>query len=164
MGGGRRGTGTDVPQVYVLVPDHVGYTASQQPILYWYMSDGATGEVKFELTLIDENSVDPMIDKRFAAPQRAGLQRLDLADHGVKLRPGEEYQWSIALVADSSDRSKDAVSSGWIERVPEPEGLTDKLSAAGPEGAASVYGDEGLWYDTLAAACDELKRKPGESP
>jgi len=163
VGGGRRGTGTDVPQAYVLVPDHVGFTASEQPVLYWYISDGGTGEVKFELTLIDESSVDPMIDKRFATPAKAGLQRLNLADHGVKLRPGEEYQWSIALVTDASDRSKDVVSSGWIERVPEPEGLTDKLSAAGPEGAASVYGDAGLWYETVAAACDELSRKPEDA-
>lgn len=159
LGGGRRGVGGDFPQVYALVPDHVGYTASKQPALYWYMSEGSTGQVKFELTLIDETSIDPVVDERFAAPERPGLQRIDLAERGVELRPGEEYQWSIALVTDPSDRSKDVVSSGWIERVPEPEGLTDKLSAAGPEGAVSVYGEEGLWYDTLAAACDQMERK-----
>ncbi len=162
VGGGRRGTGTDVPQIYVLVPDHVGYTTAQQPALYWYMAEGSTGEVKFELTLIDESSIDPMIDKRFGAPEQAGLQRIELADHGVKLKPGEEYQWSIALVTDSPDRSKDVVSSGWIERVSEPKGLAERLSAAGPEGAASVYGEEGLWYDTLAAAFDGVRRKPDD--
>lgn len=160
LGGGRRGVGTDAPQVYALVPDHVGYTVSKQPALYWYMSEGSTGQVKFELTLIDETSVDPLIDKRFPAPERPGLQRIDLSEQGVELRPGEEYQWSIALVSDPSDRSKDVVSSGWIERVPEPDGLAAKLSAAGPEGAASIYGAEGLWYDTLAAACEQVAREP----
>jgi hypothetical protein len=162
LGGGRRGLGDDVPEVYALVPDHVGYTTSKQPVLYWYMAEGSTGQVKFELTLIDETSVDPLVDKRFPAPEKPGLQRIPLADHGVELRPGEEYQWSIALVTDPSDRSKDVVSSGWIERIPEPEGLADKLAAAGPEGAVSVYGEEGLWYDTLAAACDEVQRKQDE--
>ena len=117
LGGGRRGQVTDVPQVYTLVPDHVGRTTSQQPVLYWYMSDGTVGDLKFELTLIDETSVDPLIDTGVARPPAPGLQRVDLADYGMNLAIGEEYQWSVVLVTDPDDRSKDIVSSGWIERV-----------------------------------------------
>jgi hypothetical protein len=163
LGGGRRGVATDAPEVYALVPDHVGYTASQQPALFWFMSEGAAGELKFELTLIDESSIDPVIDSGFAMPKTPGLQRIDLAKHGVSLAAGEEYQWSIALVTDDSDRSKDIVSSGWIERVPASSELAARVTQAGPSGAAAVYGAEGLWYDTLEAAFDQMQRSPADS-
>jgi hypothetical protein len=162
VGGGRRGASSDLPQIYALVPDHVGYTTSEQPILYWYLSERAQGQLKFELTLIDERSVDPLIDEQFPAPETPGLQSIRLAEHGVKLRPGEEYQWSVSLVPDPTDHSKDIVSSGWIERVPEPAELPAKLAAAGPDRAALIYGEEGLWYDTVAVACDQMAQHPDD--
>jgi hypothetical protein len=163
VGGGRRGAVADLPDIYTLVPDHVGYTMSGSPTLYWYLSERATGPVKFELTLIDEKSIDPLVDRQFAAPATPGLQRIRLADFGVTLEPGEEYQWSISVVPDAEDRSKDLVSSGWIERVPEPEGFSERLAAAGPSGAAAVYGAEGLWYDLLAVTCEKLAQHPDDA-
>lgn len=158
VGGGRRGGVAALPDVYALVPDHVGYSASSQPVLYWYMSETARGDVVFELTLIDDSSVDPLLDRRFSAPSTAGLQRVDLSTLGVSLDPGEEYQWSIALVPDPKDRSKDIVATGWIEVVPPPAGMADRLAAAGPGGAAAVYGQAGLWYDTLDATMVQADR------
>ncbi|MCH7781190.1 MAG: DUF928 domain-containing protein [Acidobacteria bacterium] len=162
VGGGRRGLGDGTPDIYALVPDHVGYTISAQPVLYWYLSETAKGDIKFELTLIDEASIEPLVDQRIASPKKSGIQSIDLSKYGVKLKPGEEYQWSIALVPDPEDRSKDVVSSGWIERIAEPKGIEDRLSKAGPSGAASVYGTEGLWYDTLAATHAQLIRNPDD--
>ena len=64
VGGGRRGTGDGLPGLYAVVPDHVGYTTSRQPVLYWYLSDRVAGNVRLELTLIDEKSVDPLLDRQ----------------------------------------------------------------------------------------------------
>jgi hypothetical protein len=163
IGGGRRGTGGELPSVYALVPDHVGYTTQRQPVLYWFLSQPVEGNLRFELTLIDEDSVAPLVDRAFETPPSPGLNRIRLADHGLELAPGEEYQWSIALVPDRQDRSQDVVSSGWIEVVPAPAALSEQLAAAGPAGAAAVYGEHGLWYDTLAAAIADTERQPGEA-
>jgi hypothetical protein len=160
VGGGRRGTGDALPGLYALVPDHVGYTTARQPVLYWYLSEAVSGNVRLELTLIDEKSVDPLLDRQFPAPAKPGLQAIRLADYGVSLEPGQEYQWSVSLVPDASDRSKDVVSSGWIEVVAAPDDLEAKLAAAGPDGAPQVYGAAGLWYDTLAASAARLERDP----
>jgi len=163
IGGGRRGAGSELPSLYALVPDHVGYTTESQPTLYWFLSERAAGNLRFELTLIDEDSVEPLVDRAFESTPSPGLNRVRLADHGLSLEPGEEYQWSIALVPDAGDRSKDVVSSGWIEVVPAPEDLASRLEAAGPDGAAAVYGAQGLWYDTLAAAVADLERHPDDA-
>jgi hypothetical protein len=163
VGGGRRGAGSELPAVYALVPDHVGYTTQRQPVLYWFLSESVEGNLRFELTLIDEDSVAPLVDRAFETQPSPGLNRIRLADHGLELEPGEEYQWSIALVPDRQDRSKDVVSSGWIEVVPAPAALPGQLAAAGPAGAAAIYGEHGLWYDTLAAAIADVERQPTEA-
>jgi hypothetical protein len=53
-----------------------------------------------------------------------------------------EYEWSVALVADPAQRSRDIVAGGAILRIP----------AEGPEPAdAAGYAQRGLWYDALMA-------------
>jgi hypothetical protein len=162
IGGGRRGPGDPLPELWALVPDHVALTTSGAPSLFWYISDDARGYVVFELTLIDETSVAPLVDARVPAPARGGLQRVNLADHGVSLNPGQEYQWSLALVVDPAQRSRDVVATGWIERIAEPADLAAKLAASEPAGRAAVYAGAGLWYDALTALADEESRRPGD--
>lgn len=161
IGGGRRGPLDGSASLQALVPDHVGETTAKQPALYWYLGAPVKDGVALELTLIDERSVDPLVDAKLPPPSGPGLQRIALADYGVDLEPGQEYQWSVSLVPDPKDRSKDVVTTGWIERVAAPEGLSARLASAGPGGAAAVYGDAGLWYDMVDALAAPLPGKGG---
>ena len=160
IGGGRRGPIAGVAEVRALVPDHVGQTTSPQPSLYWYLAEPVKGDVILELTVVDETSIDPLLDRRLEQPAVAGLQRVRLSELGVSLEPGQEYQWSVAVVPDPEDHSKDIVASGWVQRVPASDSLAEQLAAAGPEGAASVYGEAGLWYDMLDAAVERVRASP----
>ena len=160
IGGGRRGPIAGVAEVRALVPDHVGQTTSPQPSLYWYLAEPVSGDVILELTVVDETSIDPLLDRRLDRPAVAGLQRVRLSELGVSLEPGQEYQWSVAVVPDPEDHSKDIVASGWVQRVPASDSLAEQLAAAGPEGAASVYGEAGLWYDMLDAAVERVRASP----
>jgi hypothetical protein len=163
IGGGRRGAGDALPDVLALVPDHVGLTASDEPSVFWYVSDTSAGPAAFELTVIHEGAIEPLVEVRLRAPTAKGVQRVDLGAHGVRLRAGEEYQWSLALVVDPEQRSRDLVATGWIERVAPPEALSAKLAAAGESGAAAVYAESGLWYDALASIWTLAQRRPGDA-
>jgi hypothetical protein len=101
-----------------------------------------------------------MLDRRLERPAGAGLQRIRLAELGVSLETDQEYQWSVAVVPDATDHSKDVVASGWVQRVAAPDALAQQLSAAGPDGAVSVYGEAGLWYDMLDAAFERVRANP----
>jgi hypothetical protein len=119
-------------------------------------------DVVLELTLMDDAAIDPMLDRRLAPPLRPGLQRISLSDYGVRLRPGRVYQWSVALVPDPGDHAKDVVASGWIELVPEPDGLAGRLASAEPERAVTIYGAAGIWYEMVDAAYDAIDRHPDD--
>ena len=94
--GGSRGTGDSTITLDVLAPDDAGLTTQEQPSLFWFQSKPANA--KFELTLLQENKVKPLVQVTAERSLSAGIQRLRLSDHGVKLSPGVEYQWVVALL------------------------------------------------------------------
>jgi len=156
--GGSRGTGESSVTLDVLAPDEVGITTQEQPSLFWYQSKPANA--KFELTLLQDNKVKPIVQVQMERSSKAGIQRLKLADYGAKLTPGVEYQWVIALVADPDNRSKDLVASGVIKRIEPDANLKTKLASATPAALAGIYADAGIWYDALSVLSDQIEAAP----
>jgi hypothetical protein len=156
--GGSRGSGDTAISLDVLAPDEVGVTTLEQPSLFWFQSKPA--DAKFELTLLPENQVKPLVQVRVERSSKAGIQRMKLADHGVKLVPGVEYQWVVALIKDPENRSTDLVASGVIKRVEPAADLREKLTQADPASLASVYAEAGIWYDALSVLSDRIEAQP----
>ena len=160
VGGGTRGTNKSVPILSVLAPDHTGLTVREQPDLYWFASDVVTNPVELTLTL--EKNDAPILEKRLPAPTKAGIQRVRLADYGVKLVPGERYIWSIALVFDPKRRSKDIIAVGAIERV-ERANMSSATPAAAPTTDAFYrFAADGLWYDAVMAISELIETAPAD--
>jgi len=157
MGGGTRGTNKSLPVVSVLAPGHTGLTVQEQPALYWFAS--AVVDAPIELTVIDEKGIQPVLETRLAPPTQAGVQRVRLADYGVRLTVGERYQWSIALVLDPEHRSKDITAIGAIKRIKRSEVKSTLTDVANTE-APYRYADAGLWYDAVMAISDLIDAAP----
>jgi Domain of Unknown Function (DUF928) len=158
VGGASRG-GDALPAVSVLAPDHVGLTTSEQPTLYWFISKATP--VRVELTLIDAQGTAPLIELSVDG-KSAGLQRLDLAAHNVRLKPDVEYQWSVSLVPNAQERSNDTMSSGVVKRVALDRDTAARVAAARTEQRATVLAASGIWYDALAALSDEIAARPDD--
>ena len=148
VGGGTRG-GRDVFVLSVLAPDHSGFTTSEQPNLYWYISNATT--LPIELTLMDPAGVQPILETRLAAPIKAGIQRVRLADYNIRLAPGAAYRWFVAVVPDADRRSKDILAGGAIERVELADDLKAKLAQARRTKHPLSMPKLGIWYDALRA-------------
>jgi hypothetical protein len=159
VGGSTRGAGM-MPLLSALAPDHTGLTVQEQPSLYWYLA-GATG-YPVEFTIIDDRSIQPLLETRINGPIQPGVQRLRLADYGLRLSVGVPYRWSVALVVDPDSRSRDNVAGGAIERIAPPAELRTKLTRAGKAQAPNIYAEAGLWYDALAAISDLLDAAPND--
>ncbi len=158
VGGGSRGTEDDLPMLYVLAPDHIGLTVQEQPSLYWYLSKSTTYPV--EVTIIDDQAIQPLIETRIRPPVQPGVQRVRLADYGVHLSPGMRYKWFVAVVVNPDSRSRDRLAGGTLERVELPEVLRAKLAQAGKPKAPHLYAEAGLWYDAVTAISDLIEAAP----
>ena len=158
-GAATRGRGgPDAPLVIALAPDHLGLTVNAQPNLYWFLeSDSA---IRVDFTLIDEKSVNPLLEITMAGPLRGGVHTVRLADHGLSLEPGRWYEWSVAIVAGGRDSSEDRISRGFITRTPVPPGLPKELEERGPAEAVNVFAESSLWYDAIMALSVGIETQP----
>ena len=161
IGGGSRGIQRDVFSLSVLAPDHTGLTTNPQPILYWFVSSDLAS-TSAELTLIDPQGTQPLVETRLSPPVKTGVHRLNLADHGVKLSPGIPYRWFVALVVDPDRRSKDILAGGFVELVAAPAGLAGKVAAVKKTDLPKLYAEAGLWYDAIAAVSQLIEAAPDD--
>jgi hypothetical protein len=157
IGGGTRG-GQNVFVLSVLAPDHSGFTTSEQPSLYWFISNPTSLPV--ELTLMDPQGVKPILETQLPSPTKAGIQRVRLADYNVRLAPGAAYRWFVAVVPDADRRSKDILAGGAIERVDLQEDVKTNLAKASDKELPFVYAQAGLWYDALKSISDLIDAAP----
>jgi len=157
MGGGTRGI-SGAAVVSILAPDHVGLTMQEQPSLHWFVTQDVSSPL--EITVIEPDRTPPLLEHRLAPPVRAGIYRLRLADHGVRLEPGVRYQWSVAVVTDPERRSRDLVAAALLERTDVAESLRQQIGRASPAELPALYAEAGLWYDALTALSDRIEAAP----
>jgi len=159
VGGNARGGPASLPSIAVLTPDHLGLTVSDQPTLFWYLSAPTTARI--ELTLVDPDRVAPLVEI-LANGDRAGIHAFQPGSDGVRLRQGVEYEWSVAVVADPAQRSRDVFAAGAIMRIAPSAALTARLAAVGAEIQSTAFAVEGVWYDALTAMAAEISARPGD--
>lgn len=161
VGGGSRGISETLPKIAVLAPDHTGYTTQEQPMLYWYLSKPVA--IHLEITISDDKTVQPLLEKRLESPAKAGVQSLNLKDYGIHLKPGTEYSWFIGLVADAKQRSSDVIAGGTIERRELTAALKAKLAKTSPRQIPFVYAEEGFWYDSISSLSGLIVAHPEDA-
>jgi len=159
VGGGTRGASLEATaSLSVLVPDHVGITLESQPHLYWFISKKTAEPIEFTIT--EKDAVKPLLEARLKPQEKAGIQRIRLADHGVHLRQNVPYKWFVAVVTDPNRRSRDILSGGMIELLPASKDLSAKLGRTPKAKQPFVLAEEGIWYDALAGVSDRIDAAP----
>lgn len=176
-------------RVRVLAPrDHVGLTGRASPTLYWHLTAETT--TKVELTVVDDDAVEPVVQLSLPGPVSGGLHALDLAALGVELVPGKTYRWFVALVHDPHRRSKDELAEGAILRTgssqtgaesgsdSDSEAGSGTRSASPPRSAPSARdvpalatpreealraAEQGRFYDALAALSSAIDAAPPDA-
>jgi len=160
VGGATRGTGDTGLVLNVLAPDQTGLTTQAQPTLYWYASKPSNTAV--EVTLIADSAEVPVLSKNLVQTQ-GGVLSIDLAQHGITLKPDTDYEWFVSAVQDSGARSKDVTSGGAIRFVAPDPAVQARARAAGERAAPGVYAEAGLWYDAIGALSKLIERNPADA-
>ncbi|MDR4505446.1 MAG: DUF928 domain-containing protein [Candidatus Scalindua sp.] len=160
VGGGTRGTETEMSTISAIVPVHVGLTIQVQPSLFWYLSEPTNSRVDFILN--DPEVISPLLEITLGTNIKPGVQRLNLADYGAHLSSGKQYQWFVAQVTDPTHRAKDIITGGFIEQIEPPHTTLVKLDKAGKTTIHHVYASEGIWYDAFSAISDLIEKAPND--
>jgi hypothetical protein len=116
---------------------------------------------KLEVTLINDENIDPELEEVVATPGNAGIQSIDLEKAGAKLETGKEYRWFVSVIADPGQRSNDIVASGTIQRIDPSDELKGEIAGADENTLAGVYAKEGVWYDAIDALNRMIEKSPG---
>lgn len=147
--GGTRGLASGFPTVTLLVPEHVGLTAMAQPELYWHTSESTRRPVVF--TLISDEAVLPIVERRLDGPVGRGIHVIRLSDDNIRLERGTVYEWSVTLVADpQAPSAEDSIAKGFIKRI-QPSDALLAVPKGGPLSAGIHCASHHVWYDALMA-------------
>jgi hypothetical protein len=124
---------------------------------------GETTPARLEVTVINDEAIDPELEEVVATPGHAGIQKIDLAKSGTKLEPGLEYRWFVSVVADPGQRSNDIVASGTIQRITPEGSLKTRIAGADERTLVRIYAEEGVWYDAIDGLSRMIEKSPNDS-
>jgi Domain of Unknown Function (DUF928) len=160
VSGGARGEGSDAVLIAV-VPNHVALTTQSQPSLFWFQSKPA--KAKFELTVVEPKKPKPVLSLTAPQADKAGLHRVKLAKYKIELQPDVAYEWSVAIVADAENRSRDVIAKGVIKRINPPGDLATRVENADDLQRAAAYAQAGIWYDAFESVSNAIEAHPDDA-
>ena len=109
--GGTRG-GNGPVAIQVILSEETGWTASDQPVLYWFLSADTT--LRIDLAVAEVGARKPLAVQRLKRGVSAGLHGFSLVEQAVRLVAGRDYVFSATLVPDPTMRTADIVSRGTL--------------------------------------------------
>jgi Domain of Unknown Function (DUF928) len=133
-----------------------------EPTVYWYLSKSIDkpAELTLNSTASLQDAATPALDITLKPPLSKGIHALRLADHGVTLKPGVQYQWFVAVVSNPNQRSDDVLAGGSIERVADSAALQARLGKTPQAQWAAVYAESGIWYDAIDTLSKRISADP----
>lgn len=148
---------TDIPTLISLVPNHVGLTIADQPVVSWYLSRPTQARTLF--VLLDARSLQVVRSITLPPSGRAGIQSVRFKDYGITLQQEVPYRWFVNVLIDPAMPARDLVAGGAIERIT-PDFSPAKVPAPSSLDAVHFYAAQGLWYDAMAAISDLIAKVP----
>jgi len=161
VGGTLRSADGEDPAVAALVPDHVGITVKQHPVLNWFLSKPTTLPIKF--TLIDERAIGALVERPITSPAKAGVQAIRINEIDFELEPNIQYRWYISLIKDADSPSRDIVTGGMIERCLFSECLLLDAPTTCSREAVMATAAKGFWYDAMACLSELIESNPTDT-
>lgn len=144
----------------------LGLTTEAYPSLFVYVPAYQTSAQGLSLRLMQVASGDREVElyhQTFALPSTAGIVQLQPAPSQIPaLQIGQQYHWYVSMVCSSVDQSGNPVIEGWTERISPDQTLSAQLHGATPLDKAMLYGQAGIWQDTLTTLAELRRAYPND--
>ena len=137
----------DLPLAPLLPASAKGLTVASHPTVLAYLPETAANKVFFSWQ--DENNNDHY-QNILPIENQGGIISLTLPEDAPPLEIGKNYQWAIAVMCDGRLQPDSPMIVGQIQRVAIESTLSDRLNNASALETAAIYGEAGIWYETVA--------------
>ena len=147
------------PSLMALVPSDTNYgvTTAERPTLLVYLPQTSAKQVV--LSLIEEGKKHHS-QASFPITGEPGIISIKPSDNSPPLEVDKNYQWALVLVCGEKPSPNDPAIASWVRRVALPQPLSSQKT---PLEQAVWYGEQGIWYDAVAALAKVRKAQPGNS-
>jgi hypothetical protein len=147
-GATRGGMEQPPPVVRVLTPLEIASTSSDQPTLYWFISQ----PTKYKCDVVIKTMKDePVFEQSFDGIKEPGLVAIDLSKATKKLEPGKDYRFLVLVAVDPKEPASDIESSGTLRYEPPAEDVQKQLASAKGIDRAVLLAQQGYFTDAVAA-------------
>ena len=113
--------------------------------------------------MVEPKKAKPVLALTSGTANKVGIHRIKLVNHKIELQPDVLYEWTVAIVPDAENRSKDVIAKGVIKRVSSPSGLAEKVENVSDTEKAAIYAEAGIWYDALEAISNAVDAHPDDA-
>ena len=137
---------TDLPPLPIIPPAQ-GLTTASHPTVLAYLPKISAKKVLFSWR--DENN-NEHYQTILSLENEAGIISLTLPEDSPPLELGKNYQWALAIMCDGKLHPDSPTIEGQIRRVSLESTINERLKIANPLETAVIYGQAGIWYETVA--------------
>lgn len=149
-----------LPLAALLPTSAPGLTVASHPTVLAYLPETNASKVFFSWQ--DENNQEHY-QTILPIENKTGIISLTLPEDAPPLEVGKNYQWALAIMCDGRLQPDSPMIQGQIKRVEMTSSLSDRLKNANPLETAALYGEEGIWYETVATLAQLTANQPNNS-
>jgi len=138
----------------------VELTVSNRPTFFIDVPKTSTNQGIFVLQ--DEAGEVVLPEKKLRLTNTPSIVSYTLPQDFQGLVVGHKYQWYFSLSCDpvNGDRSGDAATGGWIQRVAPSQEVAQKLRRETGRDRIAIYAENGYWHDALKTLADLRVKNP----
>lgn len=160
-GGSRKGPCDRYLPLTALVPaNSTGKTTSKHPTLWFYLPEKPTPETTISFTLQDANDNYVYQTRVAATDATPGLFSVSVPATVKPLETGKTYSWLLSVSCQPQNPSTAVAVYGTLQKSDLSAQLQTALKSASPLEQASLYAENGIWYDALNTLAVLYQKNP----
>jgi hypothetical protein len=139
-----------------LVPNtNTGLTLAERPTFWIYLPKTTAKQIVLS---IREAGIKDHAQIYLPTPEDSGVVGFQLPATGPALEIGKTYQWAVVLICGARPSPNDPAIAAWVRRI----GPVQPLKKGTILEQAAWYGEQGIWYDAIAALAEVRRTKPND--
>ena len=148
-----------IPFSAVLPVSAQGLTAQSHPTVLAYIPETSAQNVFFSWR--GDNNQDHY-QAILPIENKGGIVSLNLPEHAPPLEVGKNYQWALGIMCNDRLQPDSPMVQGQVKRVELASEIQSNLDNDVSLKNAALYGENGLWYDTVATLAQLKTAQPSD--